>query len=92
MYRDDRQGAGLAARRRSRDIRLVAACQRSIRWETGAHGPPVSVSLHIRGLVTGDHLGLADDHLCLLDRCDVDQPTFVDGGSFAFGLGLFHGG
>jgi hypothetical protein len=36
--------------------------------------------------VFGDHLGLAHDHLGLLDRGDVDQPALVDGRARALAL------
>ena len=42
-------------------------------------------------LIRGDHFGLVDDDLGLLVRCDIDQPAFINGCSFAIGLGRLHG-
>ncbi len=45
----------------------------------------------IMALIRGDHFGLVDDDLGLLVRCDIDQPAFINGCSFAIGLGRLHG-
>jgi len=45
----------------------------------------------IMALLKGDHFGFVDDDLGLLDRCDIDQPAFINGCPFSIGFDCSHG-